>query len=378
MRVRLRERRWIDRGFYIESFPASALDRVLLKISGRQPGVHVLIAHCTRLRLRRPPRRPGLRLRANLRRQPGRTGRGVRFSQRRGPNGEILTFAVERVAGPDVVLYYDIAAGPCTGAVVAQTEDTTPPLSTWRRDRLGLVILDPESETEMRSWIAVASRADGAAGSRWRTDLMLRNRGSAAAAITLRLHAPSGVASRSLTLDAGEHVTTTDIVNFIAPAFSGSASLEVVGDHPLEVTSRTYILIAASASCFPGGTFGQAYPGMRLRDGFVDGQTAVLGGLAEWSDFRTNLGLSNASQSAAQVVVRLYDDQDTLVHTSGPMTLTPGEWRQLYRPFRELAGRSNVRSGRAEVEMKTGASVLVHASLVDNRTNDAATLWATP
>ncbi len=117
---------------------------------------------------------------------------------------------------------------------------------------------------------------------------------------------------------------------------------------------------------------------MRLRDGLVDGQTAVLSGLAEWSDFRTNLGLTNASQSAAQVVLRLYDDRHTLVHSSGPMTLTPGEWRQLYRPFRELAGRSNVRNGRAEVEVKGGAGVLVHASLVDNRTNDAATLWATP
>ena len=141
------------------------------------------------------------------------------------PDGGILTFAIEKIAGPDAFLYFDVGGGACTGAVVVQTEDTIPPLSTVRRDRLGLVVLGPEPKTAMGRWVAVASRADGAEGSRWRTNLTLRNRGSSPAAVTLRLYTAGGVRSWSLELAAGEHITQTDVVAFIEPAFGGSAPL---------------------------------------------------------------------------------------------------------------------------------------------------------
>jgi hypothetical protein len=196
--------------------------------------------------------------------------------------------------------------------------------------------------------------------------------------VTVLLHTTGGVRSRSLTMAAGEQIAKTDVIDFIDSAFVGSAPLEVVADHPLDVFSRTYNLLAADSPYLPGATFGQGYPGMKPRDGFSDGQTAILIGLAEWSNFRTNIGLTNTSTSTSQVVVRLYDDLGTLVHTTSTITIGPGQWRQLNRPFKELAGRQDVRSGRAEVEVRSGTGVLVHASLIDQRTSDAATLWATP
>lgn len=368
----------IDRGFYIQGFPADALDRVLLKISGGQTGVYVLSLTA------RSGAYDGALVGQAFATIPisgdstlGQTA-VFDFHGVAAPGGGILTFAIDKVAGPDNVLYYDVSGGPCTGAVVVQTEDTTPPLSTFRRDQISLVVLGPEPETAMGKWVPVVARVPGYEGSRWRSDLMLRNRGSAAAAVTLRLHTTGGVRTRNLTLAAGEQFVKTDVIDFIDPAYLGSAPLEVVTDHPLDVTSRTYNLLAADSPYLPGATFGQAYPGMRPREGFVDGQVAVLIGLAEWSNFRTNVGLTNTSSSAAQVVVRLYDDLGALVHTTSTMTIGPGQWRQLNRPFKELAGRQDVHSGRAEVEVRSGTGVLVHASLIDQRTSDAATLWATP
>lgn len=368
----------IDRGFYIQNFPASALDRVLLKLSAGQAGVYTLSLTA------RAGTFDGALVGQAFASVQGSgnslVGQTVVFDFHgvAAPEGGIVTFALKKVAGPEASLYYDVTGGPCTGAVVVQTEDTTPPLSTVRRDRVSLVVLGPEPETAMGKWVPVVARVPGYEGSRWRSDLMLRNRGFAAAAVTLRLHTTGGVRSRSLTLAAGEQIAKTDVIDFIDPAFLGSAPLEVVADHPLDVTSRTYNLLATDSPYLPGATFGQGYPGMKPRDGFADGQTALLIGLAEWSDFRTNLGLTNTSTSPAEVVVRLFDDLGALVHTTSTITIGPGQWRQLNRPFKELAGRQNVHSGRAEVEVRSGTGVLVHASLIDQRTSDAATLWATP
>jgi hypothetical protein len=243
---------------------------------------------------------------------------------------------------------------------------------------VSIILLAPGAEEELRYWVGVASHAAGAEDSRWRSDLIVRNRGAGAASVELSLHRPAGVVSRTLTLDPGQHVTQADIVGWIDSGFSGSAALELVSDQPLDVTSRTYNLLAEGATCFPGATFGQSFRGARAREGFVNGQTVTLVGLAEWSDFRTNIGLTNASTLPSEVVVSLYDDDDALVYTSPPIDLDPGEWYQLYRPYREQAGRQDIHSGRAAVEVRAGTGVLVYASLADNRTNDAATLWALP
>lgn len=368
----------IDRGFYIQDFPATVLDRVLLKLSARQAGVYVL--SLTARAGTFDGALVGQAFASFASSGDSQVGQTIVFDFHgvAAPQGGVVTFAIKKVAGPDTLLLFDVSSDACTGAVVVQTEDTTPPLSTVRRDRVGLVVLGPEPETAMGKWVPVVARVPGYEGSRWRSDLMIRNRGSATATLTLHLHTTAGMRSRGLTLAAGEQVVKTDVVDFIDPAFVGSAPLEVVSDHPLDVTSRTYNLLAPDSPYLPGATFGQGYPGMRPREGFADGQTAVLIGLAEWSDFRTNLGLTNTSTSPAQVVVRLYDDLGTLVHTTSSITIGPGQWRQLSRPFKELAGRQNVRSGRAEVEVRAGTGVLVHASLIDQRTSDAATLWATP
>lgn len=57
------------------------------------------------------------------------------------PPGSTVTFTQILVSGPVVmnpVLYYDVGSGTCTD--VTQTNGTTPPLDSFRRNSVGLVI----------------------------------------------------------------------------------------------------------------------------------------------------------------------------------------------------------------------------------------------
>ena len=53
--------------------------------------------------------------------------------------GSTVTFALTLNAGA-VPVFYNVGVGPCPG--VTQTNGTTPPLDSFRRDSVGLVITD--------------------------------------------------------------------------------------------------------------------------------------------------------------------------------------------------------------------------------------------
>ena len=47
---------------------------------------------------------------------------------------------------------------------------------------------------------------------------------------------------------------------------------------------------------------------------------------------------------------------------------------QLQEPFARLAGRSDIGSGSARVEVTTGQDVIAYASVIDNATNDGTAI----
>lgn len=154
---------------------------------------------------------------------------------------------------------------------------------------------------------------------------------------------------------------------------AGNGALEVVADREVKATSRTYNQIAGDAPCSPGGTLGQGFGSFPARDALLAGEEAWLPQLVENSAYRTNIALTNTGLATAEVRVRLYDGGGSQL-TSTVVTLDPGQWTQLNRPFSQLAGESDLMAGYARVKVEAGGGVLVVGSVVDNITNDPTTI----
>ena len=235
------------------------------------------------------------------------------------------------------------------------------------------IAMVPAGLESAATWVPVASRASGAKGSLWRTDLGLLNPSTLAAGITLRFRSGGKVVVNTETVAANSQSILTDVVGKL-PA-SGTGSLEVTGDRGVVVTSRTYNLIAGTAACFPLGTLGQSYPAVEPYAGLAAGETAWLVGLVETPAFRTNITLTNTGPSPATATVTLFGG--TGASLGGyTVTLAAGELKQSNQPFAAIGKQSNLTAGYARVAVTSGSGVVALASVIDNLTNDPTTVAA--
>jgi len=246
--------------------------------------------------------------------------------------------------GEEVVVY---------GSVVdAGTNDpTTIPMKT------------DDGATELH--VAAAARGEGAEGSVWRTDLGLLNLGDMVTEASVIFHPSSGPdLAMSLSLASGEHQVLDDVVGLLGG--EGSGSLEISAGTPILVSSRTY-------NQSDEGTFGQ-YIDAIDEAGMVGADTTVwLPQLQQNADFRTNIGLNNTGDSQARVKVHLHDADGSLLSTT-QRNIEPGGRVQLQEPFDRIAGRTDIESGYAAVEVRSGSGITAYASVIDNRTNDPTTV----
>ncbi len=368
----------IDRGLYLPSFPGTSLGVVVLHFAcqssdertfaltarhGTYDGPILGVAQATVV--------------------PSGAVSGAasaRFDFRGVPvvQGSTVTFALELLSGSPIQCFYNkgVNEGELCGELVVETEGTEPPLSVFRNYVMGITIFPGVGPVPSTSWVAVVSRADGFAGSVWRSALSLLNRSNREASITLRLHL-AGVHERSLSLEAGSTVVLEDVVDWIEPGLGGSGALEVVSDQALAVLARTANTISDGAACYPGGTFGQVFDGRTVHDGLVTQESVTLSGLRELPSARTNIGFTNTGATPAEVSYTLLNAAGNEVYSSPVLTLAPGEWRQENRPFRERAQLLDVDGGWAVVKVHRGVGVQVYASLLDALTSDAATIWPT-
>lgn len=222
-------------------------------------------------------------------------------------------------------------------------------------------------------WIPVASHVSGVGASAWRTDLGVLGVAGDGGVLDVRLLAADQVSVKRYEIAPGRMLDLTDVVQLLRPGADLSAPILVCTDDEVALTSRTYNRLAADDPCLPNGSFGQRLDGLTAADGLAAGQVAVLPQLRETAAFRTNLGFTNAGVVAAVLRVTLRDGSGAAV-TTYTVGLEPGEWRQDSSPFVRRAGLSSVPAGSARVEVVSGAGLLVYASLIDNVTNDAATV----
>jgi CubicO group peptidase (beta-lactamase class C family) len=215
------------------------------------------------------------------------------------------------------------------------------------------------------SHVAAAARADGAAGSVWRSDLGLLNTADATTDVTVIYHPADGP---DLTLDqvlaAGEHVVLDDVVGRLGG--DGSGSLEIVADSPVLVSSRT-------SNQSDSGTFGQYLDGLAESETVAEGDLVWLPQLQQNAEYRTNIGIHNTGDAQARVTLELYDGDGNLL-SSTRRAIEAGERLQFQEPFDRFAGRTDIADGYAVIEIRGGSGVSAYASVVDNRTNDPTTV----
>ncbi len=232
-------------------------------------------------------------------------------------------------------------------------------------------------------WVLPASaHAPGANGANWRTDLEVHNAGTTAATYTVELLARDAEnltpQSRTYTLSPQQSVRYVDALMGMF-AFTGAAALRITASSELVmVTSRTYNQIGTNPWNLPeGSSFGQFVPAMTDAQAIGPGEEGRLIQLTQCPsaggvDFRTNVGIVNATGTALDVTVDFYRADGTWLGTKsgGETRLRGWEFRQL----NEAMGMwGTIGDGYAVVRPATaGGKLWAFATVIDNHASGDA------
>ncbi|RLE28228.1 MAG: hypothetical protein DRJ65_00385 [Acidobacteria bacterium] len=231
-------------------------------------------------------------------------------------------------------------------------------------DPTSVIMAEPPASSGGAGWIPEVTHVPGLHQSQWRSDVALLNTGEQTSTVTLRYHGNGGTLSMQENIGAGTQEVLGDIVDSFG--VSGSGALEVTSTQAVVISSRTYNLS-------PEGTFGQSHTGVHSGVALATEESGYLLGLAENSDFRTNIGFTNLSTGEATVGIELFTGAGEKV-AEYSVELAAGEWRLEIRPYAALAGLTDLDQGFARVTLESGKVIVALASVVDNRTNDPTTV----
>ncbi len=216
-------------------------------------------------------------------------------------------------------------------------------------------------------WTEVAAHLSGASGSQWRTDICAANLNNDAASVELVLHTDTGIHVHSDTIEATHQKAFDDVVGEMGIEDKGL--LNVSSDQPLRVAGRTF-------NDGGDGTFGQMTNFRTMDDGLFGTNEAWIVGLRQEEGlFRTNVTVANAGIRSSTVILEFFDCDGTKLGQV-VKALGPGTFEQILEPFANDVGAPNVGLGFLKVRLFGGAGILVSASVIDSRTNDATTIVA--
>ncbi len=234
-------------------------------------------------------------------------------------------------------------------------------------DYFGSKYVDTYDPNLYTSWTEVAAHLSGASGSQWRTDVCAANLNNDAANVELVLHTDTGNHVHSDIIEPSQQKAFDDVVGQMDIEDKGL--LEVSSDQPLRVSGRTF-------NDGGDGTFGQMSEFRTMDDGlFTLDEAWIVGMRQEEGLFRTNVTVANTGIRRATVLLEFFDgDGAKLGQVVKP--LGPGTFDQILEPFAYDVGAPNVGWGFLKVRIFGGAGILVSASVIDSRTNDATTIVA--
>jgi PKD repeat protein len=229
-------------------------------------------------------------------------------------------------------------------------------------------------QPSFRAILPVAAQTSGMGGSRWRTGLAIFNGGAESAAVELRYLPQEGreAASTTLLVEPRHTAVVDDALMdlFGVSDAAGAIAIEATGtdDAPLlSIGSRTFTNGAS-------GSYGQYVP---VAAGAESPATSWLTGLRIGSDYRTNVGLVNASSEPVTALLELKGSDGTILG-SVPVTLPPGSFRQqALTALFAAQGIGSLTSGTLKVTASTTNGLFAYASIIDNESQDPIYLPAT-
>ncbi len=232
-----------------------------------------------------------------------------------------------------------------------------------------LTVSSSTSDEEM--FVGTGANLKGFNNVNWKTDLQVVNAGPYQARYAIALlirNQDNGTPTYTtqFTLEPGRSARYVDLLQVVF-GFSGAAAIRIT---PIAgsfvVTSRTY-------NQLPAGTYGQSVPAIPRSQAINFGEDALLPGLTHEpslaSDYRTNIGLVNASPAPIHVEVELHLRSGARLGTVS-LDLLPLEFRQIDKAFEQLTS-DRVDDGYAVARTTTaGARFFAYASVIDNLTGD--------
>jgi PKD repeat protein len=232
----------------------------------------------------------------------------------------------------------------------------------------------PTSSGPWSAWVPGAAKASGAYSSQWQTSLALHNPASAASRVWLSYQisgAPSPpVQQREISIGSG---TTAYFENLVGGVFGLQDSFGI-----LKIESDTPLMASACTTNIQSGTgrLIQELPIMREEQTIASGDQAIIAGLLENKDFRTNLGLANLSSGEAKVRIEIFESQGGLL---GAREYVLGPWQVLQDNsiIMKILQRPAVQIfATVTNESAAPASIIAYASVIDNRSGDGRLLRA--
>lgn len=223
---------------------------------------------------------------------------------------------------------------------------------------------------ETVSYLPIAGRVAGGAGTFFVTDVRIVNNGAGPAEVKLEFFPLSqgGVAAPSatatVTVEAHEQAVLDDAANSLLHV-EGLGALRITADEPVVTFARIINDQRPNAK----GTAGFAFASRSIGEAETAG---ILPFLSASPDFRTNLGYFNPQATPATVTFTARDSATGAI--LGSNTITVGGWGGI-PPLAAFAVISSVpEAARAQddfyVTWSSSAPMLVWASVTDNVTGD--------
>lgn len=235
------------------------------------------------------------------------------------------------------------------------------------------ISLPPATDESMVTlFIPVVAHATGGNGTFFRSDVWIQNPHVTPLDVALTLRPPpssgKGAVTRTVTVPARAQRVLRDLVSELFET-EGGAALELEAADRFAATSRTYN--------DPGdpriGTSGLSLPAAPLSSSLA---RAVIVGLSNTDEYRSNVGVYNVSNQPIDVVYELYDGSGELL-ASSTRRFEPKEWYQANTIFAEL-GQSEVDSASAFVTLRSEqGSFFSYGSVVDSVSGDATLILPT-
>ncbi|MCP4902653.1 MAG: hypothetical protein GY906_37290, partial [bacterium] len=214
-------------------------------------------------------------------------------------------------------------------------------------------------------WVELVANLSGKYGSRWRTDLAIRNASGDEAEVELLLHAVGEAYSFINVIQGSSQAVFEDVVGLLG--VTGKGALEIRSNQPMAAVARTY-------NQTDQGTLGQLMVACSSNQGLSSGEAGWLLGLRQIDDtYRSNLSVTNTGSAMATVNIELYATDGSLLHTYS-LGVAAASVVQDIEPFKNRTGQPDLGWGFARVSVLSGSGILSSATVIDSRTNDATTI----